>query len=147
MSDLNQLGSALPEWVSGIASQLDNKQLRKVNRALAVEMRKVNRERIRSQIDPEGRRFIKPLQAKNNPMFREITKARHLKFNATSRYAQTGFRGNAAHIARIHHEGRLSQVRPDSPKKYPYPERPLLGISDADKHIITRVLREQLTQD
>lgn len=147
MSDLNQLGSSLPEWVAGIASQLDNKNLRKVNRALAVEMRKANRERIRDQVDPDGQRFIDPLQKKNNPMFREITKARYLKYKATSRYAQAGFRGNAAHIARIHHEGRLSQVRPDSPKKYPYPERRLLGISDVDKHIIIRVLREQLSQD
>lgn len=147
MSDLNELGTALPEWVNGIAHQLDKKQLRKINRALALEMRKANRKRIHNQVDPEGQRFIKPLQKKNNPMFRELTKARYLKFNATSRYAQAGFRGNAARIARIHHEGRLSKVRPDSSKKFPYPERPLLGISDADKHIIIRVLREQLTMD
>ncbi|MGP5406655.1 phage virion morphogenesis protein [Psychrobacter celer] len=147
MSDLTELASALPEWATAIASQLDKKQLKKVNRTLAMEMRAVNRDRIRAQTDPDGSRFVDPLKASNNPMFRELTKARHLKFNATSRYAQIGFKGSAAKIARIHHEGQRSTVRPDSSKKFPYPERPLIGVSDADRHIIIRVLRESLTSD
>lgn len=147
MSDLDELATALPEWATAIASQLDNKQLKKVNRTLAIEMRAANRDRIRAQTDPDGGRFVSPLKSSNSPMFRELTKARHLKFNATSRYAQTGFKGSAARIARIHHEGQRSTVRPDSSKKFPYPERPLIGISRADRHIIIRVLRESLATD
>lgn len=147
MSDLTDLASALPEWATGIASQLDKKELKKVNRAIAVELRAVNRERIRAQTDPDGDNFIQPLKSSNSPMFRELTKARHLKFKATSRYAQIGFQGSAARIARIHHEGQRSTVRPDSSKKFPYPERELIGISRADHHIIIRVLRHSLTTD
>ena len=147
MSNLNELASALPEWATAIASQLDSKQLKKVNRTLAMEMRAVNRDRIRAQTDPDGSRFVNPLKASNNPMFRELTKARHLKFNTTSRYAQIGFKGSAAKIARIHHEGQRSTVRPDSFKKFPYPKRELIGIARADRHIIIRVLRESLTTD
>jgi phage virion morphogenesis protein len=147
MSDLNELASALPEWATAIAAQLDNKERKKINRAIAVELRAANRERIRAQTDPDGDDFVKPLKSSNSPMFRELTKARHLKFKATDRYAQIGFKGSAARIARIHHEGQRSTVRPDSSKKFPYPERPLIGISGADRHIIIRVLRESLTTD
>lgn len=147
MSNLDELASALPKWATAIASQLNNKERKKINRAVAVEMRAANRDRIRAQTDPDGGRFVSPLKSSNSPMFRELTKARHLKFKATSRYAQIGFQGNAARIARIHHEGQRSTVRPDSSKKFPYPERPLIGISDADRHIIIRVLRNSLTTD
>ncbi len=147
MSNLDELASALPEWTNALASQLDNKQLKKVNRILAVEMRGANRDRIRAQTEPDGSRFVDPLKSSNNPMFRELTKARHLKFKATSRYAQIGFQGSAARIARIHHEGRRSTVRADSSKEFPYPERELIGIARADRAIIIRVLRNSLTTD
>lgn len=58
MSDLTELATALPEWATALASQLDNKQLKKVNRALAMEMRAVNRERIRAQTEPDGGDFV-----------------------------------------------------------------------------------------
>ena len=147
MSDLTELAAALPEWATAIASQLDDKNIKKVNRTLAVAIRAANRDRIRAQTDPDGDGFIKPLKSSNNPMFRKLTAARHLKFNATSRYAQIGFKGSAARLARIHHEGQRSTVRPDSSKKFPYPKRPLIGIANADRRLIIRVLRESLTSD
>ena len=114
-----------------------------------MEMRAVNRDRIRARDrNSDGSRFVDPLKASEQSMFRELTKTRHrLKFNATSRYAQIGFKGSAAKIARIHHEGQRSTVRPDSSKKFPYPKRELIGIARADRHIIIRVLRESLTAD
>lgn len=147
MSDLTELANALPEWVSAISEQLDHKELKKINRTIAVELRAANRDRIRAQTTPDGDSFVQPLKSSNSPMFRELTRARHLKFKANSRYAQIGFKGSAAKIARIHHEGQRSTVRPDSSKKFPYPKRELLGIAGADKHIIIRVLRESLTAD
>lgn len=147
MSDLTELANALPEWVSAISEQLDHKELKKINRTIAVELRAANRDRIRAQTTPDGDSFVQPLKSSNSPMFRELTRARHLKFKANSRYAQIGFKGSAAKIARIHHEGQRSTVRPDSSKKFPYPKRELIGISHADRHIIIRVLRESLTTD
>ena len=147
MSNLDELAGALPEWATAIASQLEPKERKKINRTLAMEMRAKNRERIRAQTDPDGDDFIKPLKSSNSPMFRELTKARHFKFNATTRHAQIGFKGSAARIARIHHEGQRSTVRPDSSKKFPYPQRELIGISRADHSLIIRVLRQSLTPD
>lgn len=147
MSNLTELANALPEWATAIASQLDNKNIKKVNRTLAMELRAINRDRIRAQTDPDGGSFVQPLKASNSPMFRKLTAARYLKFNATNRYAQIGFQGSAARLARIHHEGQRSTVRPDSSKKFPYPKRPLIGIASADRRVIIRVLRESLTQD
>lgn len=147
MSDLTELAAALPEWATAIASQMDSKNVKKVNRTLAVALRAANRTRIRAQTEPDGGRFVSPLKSSNNPMFRDLTAARHLKFNATSRYAQIGFKGSAARIARIHHEGQRSTVRPDSSKKFPYPARELIGVANADRRLIIRVLRESLTSD
>lgn len=145
MATLADLQTELPEWVQGIASQLDKKETKKLNRALAVELRILNRERVRKQVDPNGKRFIRPLQAKNSPMFKTLVKPKYLKFKATARLAQTGFSGNAARIAQVHHEGKRDTVRQDSSKKYPYPERQLLGVSTKDRHKIVEIIREQLT--
>lgn len=146
MADLSDLQAELDDWVKALAAKTDDKELARLNRALATELRRANQSRIKSQTDPAGKRFIKPLQAKNNPMFKKLATAKHLKKQATKALAATGFSGNAAKIAIIHHEGRMSTVRPDSSKKFAYPERPLLGVATKDRHMIMQKIREHLAQ-
>jgi phage virion morphogenesis protein len=46
-----------------------------------------------------------------------------------------GFKGKTAQIASVHHYGGVDYVEKGGPK-VKYPERPLLGISTEDLHVI-----------
>ena len=69
----------LPLWVRGIAETMSPAKRRQVARKIGIELRKANQSRTAAQSDADGNAFVAPLQAKNNPMFREITNARHFQ--------------------------------------------------------------------
>lgn len=133
----------LPLWVRGIAETMSPAKRRQVARKIGIELRKANQSRTAAQSDADGNAFIAPLQAKNNPMFREITNARHFQVKPTDSQVAIGFGGNAGRIARIHQEGQLSEIRPGS-RKYPYPVRTLLGINDDDERLIETAFRNMI---
>ena len=134
----------LPLWVRGIAETMSPAKRRQLARKIGIELRKANQSRTAAQSDADGNAFIAPLQAKNNPMFREITNARYFQVKATDSQVAIGFGGNAGRIARIHQEGQLSEVRKGSAKKYPYPVRTLLGINDDDERLIETAFRNMI---
>lgn len=133
----------LPLWVRGIAETMSPAKRRQVARKIGIELRKANQSRTAAQTDADGNAFVAPLQAKNNPMFREITNARHFQVKATDSQVAIGFGGNAGRIARIHQEGQMSEVRPGS-RKYPYPVRTLVGINAEDERLIETAFRNMI---
>ena len=133
----------LPLWVRGIAETMSPAKRRQVARKIGIELRKANQSRTAAQSDADGNAFVAPLQAKNNPMFREITNARHFQVKATDSQVAIGFGGNAGRIARIHQEGKMSEVRPGS-RKYPYPVRTLVGINAEDERLIETAFRNMI---
>ena len=86
----------LPLWVRGIAETMSPAKRRQVARKIGIELRKANQSRTAAQSDADGNAFVAPLQAKNNPMFREITNARHFQVKPTDSQVAIGFGGNAA---------------------------------------------------
>ena len=134
----------LPLWVRGIAETMSPAKRRQVARKIGIELRKANQSRTAAQSDADGNAFVAPLQAKNNPMFREITNARHFQVKPTDSQVAIGFGGSAGRIAKIHQEGQLSEVRKGSAKKYPYPVRTLLGINDDDERLIETAFRNMI---
>ncbi|OBX79131.1 phage virion morphogenesis protein [Faucicola atlantae] len=137
----------LPLWVRGIAETISPANRRQVARKLGIELRKANQARTSAQTDADGNTFVAPLQAKNSPMFREITNARYFQVKPTDSQVAIGFRGSAGRIAKIHQEGKLSEVRKGSAKKYPYPVRTILGINGEDERLIEKTIRDLLLQD
>ena len=57
---------------------------------------------------------------------------RKLQSRVQGNEAVVQFAGGAGRVARVHHFGLRDRVRPGGPE-YDYPERPLLGITDAFK--------------
>lgn len=141
---MNQDLSQLPLWVRGIAETISPAKRRQVARKLGIELRKANQARTNAQTDADGNAFVAPLQAKNSPMFREITNARYFQVKATDSQVAIGFGGSAGRIAKIHQEGQLSEVRKGSAKKYPYPVRTLLGINDDDIKLVETAFRNMI---
>ncbi|MEX1197798.1 MAG: phage virion morphogenesis protein [Pseudohongiellaceae bacterium] len=147
MSDLQ----ALESWVDPLLRDLEPAQRKKLAREIGKALRRSQRERIKAQQNPDGSPFQprKP-QLRNGagsirrrPMFTKIRQAKHFKIQVTAGAARVGFFGRVAHIARVHQYGLRDRVSPDGPV-YDYPQRKLLGFSEADRALVTNLLIDHL---
>lgn len=77
------------------------------------------------------RRSIARTTERRDPMFKRLRDKRHLVIRTSPDEVSTGFQGKAAQIAREHHYGLTGAVNALAQVKYP--QRPLLGLSDAEK--------------
>lgn len=76
-------------------------------------------------------------------MFSKLRTASHLKAGATPDEAYVQFTARASRLARIHHFGMKDRVVPDGPETQ-YPQRELLGFSQADDEAILALIAEDL---
>ena len=76
-------------------------------------------------------------------MFSKLRTASHLKAGATPDEAYVEFTARASRLARIHHFGLKDRVVPDGPETQ-YPQRELLGFSQADDEAILALIAEDL---
>lgn len=146
--DLEQIAA----WIGAIAQQLEPKARRRLTRALGVQARKDQSQRIGAQKNPDGSRYAPrkrpdPIRgrggkvrqraeaAKTGPMFRRLRQAGLLKARSDADSASVGFPSNqTSRIARVHQDGKRDKVsrRPGAPEVQ-YAQRILLGFSDEDK--------------
>lgn len=144
---------ALEDWVMPLIANLSTRERQALARRVALDLRRSQRERIKSQQNPDGTPYAprKPqsqsLQGaiKRRAMFSKIRTARYLKARAQGGTAEVGFAGRVAHIARIHQEGLRSRVDRSGPKT-DYPERRLLGFTTEDRDLIQGSILEHLTR-
>ena len=141
MSDFSALGT----WLQPLLQQLSPQARSQMMRRVAMELRKRNQQRTRSQVDADGERFVPRKSGDGQPMFRELTMLRHFKTKATAQTAEVGFTGSAARIARVHNIGRTDVVNKARGIRHAYPRRQLLGISDADQAFIEDVISDYLS--
>lgn len=76
-------------------------------------------------------------------MFSKLRTASHLKAGATPDEAYVQFTARASRLARVHHFGLKDRVVPDGPETQ-YPQRELLGFSQADDEAILALIAEDL---
>lgn len=141
----------LETWVGGLLAKASPAERRQLARAVAVDLRRSQVERIRDQKNPDGtpyaprKRRDPPIRAKAGrikrrvsarakPMFRKMRLGKHLQARWTEAEASVGFTGRAARIARVHQDGLRDRVepRPDAPEVI-YPKRGLVGFTDDDR--------------
>lgn len=77
-------------------------------------------------------------------MFSKLRTASHLKAGATPDEAYVQFTARASRLARIHHFGLKDRVVPDGPETQ-YPQRELLGFSQADEDAVLALLTAELS--
>jgi len=141
MSDFAALGT----WLQPLLQRLSPQAQAQMMRRVAIELRKRNQQRTRSQVDTEGQPFVPRKSGDGQPMFRELTLARHFKTKATTNTAQVGFTGSAARIASVHNIGRTDVVNKARGLRYAYPRRQLLGISEEDQAFVQEVILDYLS--
>lgn len=142
---------ALESWAEPLLARLSPSAQRKLTATIARELRKQQTARIKAQRNPDGSPFEprKPQAraqsgfVRRGAMYTKIRQAKHLKARGRGDAAQVGFFGRAARIARVHQEGLRAKVDRNGPW-YDYPERRLLGYSDADRAVIRDMILDRL---
>lgn len=142
---------SLESWAGALLAKLQPAQRRAINHKVAIDLRRSQAQRIKSQQAPDGaayaaRKKRKELRGKNGrikrqkaDMFSKIRTARYLKVKATGDQLEVGFFGWVARVAHVHQFGQLDQVGKKGPA-YEYKARNLLGVSDQDRTLIRESL-------
>jgi phage virion morphogenesis protein len=141
-------------WAAPLLAKLAPTQRRQLARAIALDLRRSQQQRIAAQIAPDGTPFAArkrqteslrdkrgAIRRRKGNMFVKLRTTRWLKTNVTNEGADVGFFGRVARLARVHQEGGMDFVAPGGPLVR-YAQRPLIGFTSADRE----TLREHLLQ-
>jgi phage virion morphogenesis protein len=144
--------TALEDWAGALLSKLEPSARRKLNQAIARDLRRNQQRRIAAQQNPDGSAFTprKPrqqLRAKQGrikrQMFNKLRQAKHLKLQSSPSSIGIGFMQRTARLARVHQYGLRDRPGRGAPDVQ-YPQRQLLGFSDADLQLIRDRLLQHL---
>lgn len=144
---------ALEDWAAPLLARLEAKERRRLARAVARDLRRSQRERIRAQTNPDGTPYAprKPQEwrsrrggIRRKAMFGKLASAKWLKATARDDTAVVGFFGSVARLAKTHQYGLRDRVDRDGPT-IEYPQRELLGFTEADRRLILDSLLNHLT--
>ncbi|PTT44879.1 phage virion morphogenesis protein [Aeromonas sp. HMWF016] len=141
---LQQLG----DQAAALLNQLSATERRKLAAELARTMRATQAERIRANKQPDGTPMTprKPRAKRGairRKMFAKLVKPAWFKATATANEAAVEFTGSANRLATVHHFGLRDKI---NGKEVQYPERQLIGITDADIDRIEDRLLQHLTK-
>ncbi|WP_241076127.1 phage virion morphogenesis protein [Achromobacter insuavis] len=143
--------SDVQAWAAGLLAQLRPAERRRVNRAIAVELRRTEGQRIAAQQNPDGTPYT-PRRTKNlrgkrgairRKMFARLRTSRYLRVEATDTDAVVGYSGGVARLARVHQEGRTDRpARGQAPVRYA--RRKLLGFTERSRNMVLDALARHL---
>lgn len=144
---LEQLG----RQAEALIGKLSATERRKLAAELARTMRATQAERIRANKQPDGTSMTprKPQPrlrdrrgGTRRKMFAKLVKPAWFKATATTNEAAVEFKGSANRLAIVHHFGLRDKI---NGKEVQYPERQLIGITDADIDRVEDALLKHLT--
>lgn len=144
---LEQLG----QQAEALIGKLSATERRKLAAELARTMRATQTERIRANKQPDGTAMTprKPQPrlrdrrgGTRRKMFAKLVKPAWFKATATANEAAVEFKGSANRLATVHHFGLRDKI---NGKEVQYPERQLIGITDADIDRVEDALLKHLT--
>lgn len=143
---------AIEDWAGVLLARLGAGERRKLNQAIARDLRRNQQQRIAVQKNPGGtpyapRKPRKDLRGKvgrvKRKMFAKLRQARYLKLQSTADHIALGFVGRTARLARVHQYGLRDRAERGAPDVQ-YAQRQLLGLTDADLELIRDRLLEHL---
>lgn len=145
----------LDDWLKALLLRLTPAQVRVVNRRVAYELRRSQRERIARQQNPDGsaykpRAAVKNLRGKagaikRRSMFAKLRTQSHLKLKSAADGFTVGFSGRSATIARTHQDG-LARTS-SSGRRFITPKRELLGLADSEMETLIDAYLKHLSSE
>lgn len=141
---------AIEDWAGVLLARLGAGERRKLNQAIARDLRRSQQQRIAAQQNPDGTPYAPRKPRKNLrgkvgrvKMFAKLRQAKHLKLQSTAGSIAIGFVGRTARLARVHQYGLRDRAERGAPDVQ-YERRQLLGLIDADLELIRDRLLEHL---
>lgn len=118
---------------------------------IAKTLRQKQQQRIKAQTAPDGTPFTprkrQPIKGKKNrvkrEMFAKLRTNRYMKASGDDRSAAVEFTGKVQRIVQVHQSGLKDKPGRTGPSVQ-YPERPLLGFSEDDQHLIESIIINHL---
>jgi len=146
------------EWAAVLLARLSPTEARRINRLIAIDIRRRQIARIRAQQNPDGspyepprnpKRAGKALRGKRGTirrrMFARLATVRYMRLRAFADGATIGYGGRAARIARVHQFGLV-----DSPggraRAVRYAVRALLGFTATERARILDAYAQHLAR-
>ena len=149
MDDLDQL----EVWAQGLVENLSSTARKSLSRNIAKDLRASQAKRIADQRNPDGSAYQPRKPQKRNKkgrikraMFSKIRLNKYLKAKATDHNVTIEFTGNTERIARVHQFGLRDRVSRIRTLLVQYPQRQLLGFSEADKAHIQNLVIDHLAK-
>ena len=148
----------LETWCQPLLAKLAPGKRTQLARKIGQAVRRSQHARIAANKAPDGGSYLPrkrkdggtPLRAKKGRgkrkrdlMFQRISRSAYMKVDASPSAAAVGFMGRVARIARVHQEGRVDRINREG-RTARYPERELLGFTQADKRLVRDLLVEHL---
>lgn len=140
---------ALEAWAGALLNRLSDQARKRLNTQIGRELRRRQQQRIAAQRNPDGSAYAprsttwKRDKKGRIKLFAKLRQARNLKVMSDASQISVGFTGRASRIARVHQYGLSDRPSPGQPAVR-YPQRQLLGLTDADLTFIRDQLIDQL---
>lgn len=154
---MDQNLDAVEDWIGGLIAKLQSAERRKLARAVAVDLRRDNVDRIASQKNPDGSGYTPrkrpPLRSKTGRikkragnMFQKLRRPSYLGVAATELEASVGFANpQVSRIAQVHQQGLRDKVsRQPGSAEVQYPSRILLGFSEDYRERLAELVLKHL---
>ena len=153
MSEVD-LGGEIDAWLFAFLSELSGAELRQLLRRIGKELRASQAHRIKLNLNPDGSKFVprkRTLRTKTGKikrrqlMYQRIGNTKNLKLRTTANGIDIYFAGHASFVAKVAQFGWKASVNKLG-LKHRYPVRQLLGLSKADKDIISDMILDYMAQ-
>lgn len=145
---------ALEAIAGELLANLADDRRRKLAREIAAELRASQQRRIAAQQNPDGTPYaprkpqLRQQQGRiRRQMFSKLRTARFLKASGTPEAAIVAFTAQVSRIARVHQEGGRDIVNRRTGQQADYPQRQLLGFTDADRALIAEKILEHIGRE
>lgn len=140
------------DQIAGLIGALSPASRPRLATEIAKQLRTAQQQRIRQQKAPDGSpyetRKRQPLRAKKGrikrAMFQKLRTNRYMKASGRNDAAVVEFTGKVQRIAQIHQLGLKDRPNPHA-QDVQYPERQLLGLSDASNQFVERLILDFLS--
>jgi phage virion morphogenesis (putative tail completion) protein len=147
--DIDQIDA----FARGLLENLTPARRRALAAAIAARLRTSQALRIATQRNPDGTPYATRKPQKRykrgrirRTMFARLRLNKHLKAKATPTSASVEFTGRTERIARVHQFGLRDRVNRIRNLTVQYPERQILGFSDADLQMVESLVIESLAR-
>ncbi|MEN5020975.1 phage virion morphogenesis protein [Pantoea agglomerans] len=143
MSGLQLVNNRLEALISSLSAPAR----KELARSIAKKLRTSQQQNIKRQQAPDGTPFkprkTQPVRSKKGrikrEMFAKLRTAKYMKTQASPNEAAIEFAGNVQRMARVHHYG-LRDRPSRKGKEVQYESRPLLGVSETDLVMVTKLI-------